>query len=143
MRNSIKTLMTLALFITSPSFAAQYEVFVSQPLVQMNPSNPLVSLSQKSILIDTQRKIVRVPVSVSCAPNQICVESNRWLQFTLTMAQGTAAHPTHFVASYDQLRLEISINQNNSSTITFLNHNTVTEASFIGSPARPTQFLAL
>ncbi len=143
MRNSLKTLMTLALFIASPSFAAQYEVFVSQPLVQMNPSNPLASLPQKSILIDTQRKIIRVPVSAICSPNHMCIETNRWLQFTLNQVQGTAAHPTHFVATHEQLRLEISTNQNNSSSITFLNNNAVTEASFTGSPARPTQFLSL
>jgi hypothetical protein len=141
MKNMIKTL-TVAILLSGPSsLAAQFEIFVAQPANEAASNSEFGSLLQKSILIDTQKKTLKIPKMRDCSPEQLCSESIRWSVYTLTSAHFVSRSPSQLVAVMGSSQILITTTPDHSTLIQIFNSKGSTEAQFFGSAAQPTRFL--
>ena len=141
MKNLIQK-FAIAIFLTSPgAFAAQFEIFVAQPANEAASNSEFATLLQKSILVDTRTKTVKVPKVRVCTTEQLCSESAQWVVYTLTNAHFVSRAPFQVVAIRGSSQILITTTEDRSTLIQIFNSKGSTEAQFIGSPAQPTRFL--
>jgi hypothetical protein len=141
MKNLIKT-FAIAILLSGPTaLAAQFEIFVAQPANEAASNSEFASLLQKSILIDTQTKTIKIPRIRSCNPEQLCSESIQWLVYTITNAHFANRSPSQLVGVMGSSQILVTSTQDNSTLIQIFNSKGSTEAKFIGSAAQPTRFL--
>jgi hypothetical protein len=141
MKNLFKT-FTIAILLSGPSaLAAQFEIFVAQPANEAASKSEFASLLQKSILIDTGAKTLKIPKNRDCNPFQLCSESIQWLVYTLTNAHFENRSPSQLVGVMGSSQILITTTPDHSTLIQIFNSKGSTEAQFFGSAAQPTRFL--
>jgi hypothetical protein len=141
MKNLIKTILTSLTLISSSAFAGQFEIFVAQPANEAAISSEFSALLQKSILIDTGSKTLRLPKVRSCTTEQLCQEAIHWSVYEVTQARYIDRTPSLLVAVLGSSQILITTTPDHSTLIQIINSKGSTEARFVGSAAQPTRFL--
>ncbi len=145
MKNMTAILVGLTTLLSSSALADQFEVFVTGATHVSSQQTQLGSLTQKKILIDTDRKILRITLAADCKPGTACKTSV--LTADLNLTQFVSAHemPSDIKAagnitlngkvSYTQVHM--NLNANNSMDIEITNSFDCKSnvSTFVGAPA--------
>ena len=141
MKNQIRYLTAALLLICSNTLAAQFEVYVAQPANESASNSEFSALLQKSILIDTSTKTIRLPKLRACALEALCQESIHWSVYQITKATFDNRSPSLLVAVMGSSQILITSTPDHSTRIQIFNSKGSSEAQFIGSPVQSTRFL--
>jgi|GEM_PF-6325093 len=139
MKNLLRSLI-LTLFFSGTALASQFEVYIAHPANPDASTSEFSGFLQKSISIDTRTKTIRVPVTPTCLPNQLCSESIYWMNYTLTSVSFENRIPVRLVAISGSSQITIQANADHSTLIEVLNSKGSAKAHFIGSPFQPPQY---
>lgn len=141
MKNLIQNLIITLSLSGSTALAAQYEIFVAQPVNETASRSEFSSLTQKSILIDTRSKTLKLPKAGTCSPHQLCGEAIHWVRYDLTEARYSERAPVLIKALNGSSQILITTTPDHSTLIQIINSKGSAEAQFIGSPVQPSRFL--
>jgi hypothetical protein len=138
--------LVIAVLFSSQAMAAQYDILVTGSTHVSPGQAELASLIQKSILVDTTAKTVRLQLAPVCTAGAVCPEFIR--NVTLNMTQFSTNRSDELTTVYatgnldlngrpTQAIIQISLNANNAMDISIINSSECksTHSSFIGSPA--------
>ena len=140
MKNWIRALTITFSIASTSALAAQFEIYVAQPMNQEASTSEFAGLLQKSLYLDTTTKTLRVPIAPLCAAKQLCAESIHWANYSLTSAKFENRSLSRVTAILNSSEIEVSVTADHSTLITIYNSKGSVQARFVGSPAQPTRF---
>jgi hypothetical protein len=148
MNRSIRTLILTLILTVAPTLmnlineaqAAQYEVFLAQPANQTATASEYQGILEKSILIDTSSRTLRLPMAQSCNTKGICTEAMRWVQYQLFSASFKNGSLSHLIANQGESQIEITMGVNYSTLVVIRTFGNKSEAHFMGGPVEATRY---